>query len=244
MIETSAVTESKEVSNTRTRSSIFKIGFWAALIAFVAYAVYDSSFLLSASNFINPLQNSILGYGSSLIIAMPFLIAMLVLHYTVPEEKKFWTNAGLLLATIYTTLCSLNYVVQLTTVIPAGYSWTLADQQGTQGPLSLLNQTPHSLFWDMDALGYIFMSLAFAFAFPVFGKQGLQKWVRLFFLANVLDVPLFAITYFYPTFSTRTMLFALPGGILAPGAILLLALFLRRSIGFNALAHESISAFP
>jgi hypothetical protein len=230
LTETSVLLESKEVSRLRTRSTILRIGFWAALVSFLAYAVYDMSFLLSASNFISPLQNSIIGYGSSLVIATPFLIAMLVLHYTVPEEKKFWTNAGLLLATIYTTLCSLNYVVQLTTVIPAGYSWTLADQQGTQGALSLLNQTPHSLFWDMDALGYIFMSLAALFAFPVFAKHGLEKWVRWFFLANALDVPLFAIVYFYPTFSVGTMLLALPGGIIAPGAILLLSLFFRKQL--------------
>lgn len=51
-------------------------------------------------------------------------------------------------------------------MIPAGYSWSFADQQGTQGPLTLLNQTPDSLFWDVDALGYIFLSLSPLIAAP------------------------------------------------------------------------------
>src|SRR5664279_1393893 len=63
------------------------------------------------------------------------------------KMKKFWTHAAVVFAVIYTTYCTLNYVVQLTTVIPAGYFWTFENQQGTVGPLSLLNQTPHSLFW-------------------------------------------------------------------------------------------------
>ncbi|HVH16266.1 MAG TPA: hypothetical protein VNA15_11200 [Candidatus Angelobacter sp.] len=228
MTEVSFLSESNEASRIRTRSSILRVGFWAGLVAFVGSVGYVTSAFLQVFNAVSPLQDATIGYGSSLIIALPFMIAMLVLHYTVPEEKKFWTNAGLLLATVYTALCSLNYVVQLTTVIPAGYSWTFADQQGTPGPLSLLNQTPHSLFWDMDALGYIFMNLATLFAFPVFEKHGLQNWVRVFFLANGLDIPLSASVYFYPDYSAGQLLFGLPWGILVPGSTLSLALFFRR----------------
>jgi hypothetical protein len=232
MTELSVVRKSREIASARI--SILKVGLLASVVAFVSYAVYDSSFLLSASNIISPLQNNTIGYASSLIIATPFLLAMVALHYTVSEEKKFWTNTALVLSVIYTTYVSINYVVQLTTVIPAGYTWSLDNQAGTIGSLSLLNQTPHSLFWDMDGLGYIFMSLAAVFAFPAFEKYGLQKWLRYFFLANALDIPLFAITYYYPTFSVGTMLFALPGGIIAPGSILLLALFFRKQLSISS----------
>jgi hypothetical protein len=229
LTEQSIETLSKEVSIARTRHNILKIGFWTASVAFVAYAVYSASFVLFQANVIGPLLGNGLGYLSSLIIATPFLLAMLALHYTVPEEKKFWTNGALVLAVIYTTYVSINYVVQLTTVIPAGYIWTVADQAGTPGALSLLNQTPHSLLWDFDGLGYIFMSLAAVFAFPVFEKNGLQKWLRYFFLANALNVPLFAIEYYYPNFSA-VMWVATPGGIIAPGSVLLLALFFRKQL--------------
>jgi hypothetical protein len=119
-------------------------------------------------------------------------------------------------------------VVQLVTVIPAGYSWTFEDQQGTIGPLSLLNQTPHSLFWDVDGLGYIFLNLATLLAVPALEKRGAQRWVRSFFLANALITPLFAITYFSPTYSVPVLMLGIPWAITVPGCLLSLALFLRR----------------
>jgi hypothetical protein len=210
------------------QKTVAKIGFLSAIVAFVGAVGYIVSVPLQTFNLVSPLHDSIIAFTSSLIIAVPFLLAMLALHYTVSEEKRFWTHAAVVFAIIYATYCTLNYVVQLTTVIPAGYSWTFTNQQGTAGPLSILNQTPHSLFWDMDALGYIFLSLSTLFAFPVFGKHGLEKWVRLFFLANGLDIPLSVIVYFYPGFSVGQLLLGLPWGILVPGCLLLLALYFKR----------------
>jgi len=131
-------------------------------------------------------------------------------------------------ATIYTTYNTLNYVIQLATVIRAGCTWTVENPGGTQGPLSLLNQSPHSLVWDVDALGFIFLSLSTLFAFPVFEKRGLQLWVRRF-LANALIIPLSCIAYFYPGYSVGQLLFGLPWEITVPGSLLLLALYFRRT---------------
>jgi len=47
--------------------------------------------------------------------------------------------------------------------------------KGASDDIGVLKQTPHSLFWDFDAIGYIFMGLATLFAVPVFEKQGLQR---------------------------------------------------------------------
>jgi len=127
---------------TTQNKLINKIGFWAAFVAFVGAVGYIVSVPLQILNVVNYVQDSILAFGFSLIIPASFLVAMLALHSTVSEEKKFWTHAAVVFAVIYTTYCTLNYVVQLTTVLPAGYSWTFANQQGTVGPLSLLNQTP------------------------------------------------------------------------------------------------------
>jgi hypothetical protein len=143
----------------RRRTAVARVGFWSALIAFAGAVGYIASVPLQLLDVVSPLQDAVIAFASSLIIATPFLLAVLALHYVVPEEKKFWTHAAVVLSAIYTTYCTLNYVVQLATVIPAGYSWTLADPQGTVGPLGLLNQTPHSLFWDIDGLGYIFLGL-------------------------------------------------------------------------------------
>jgi hypothetical protein len=209
-------------------SLLNKIGFWAALVAFAGAVGYMLSAFLQILKLVSDIHDAIIAFGTSLLIPVPFLLAMLVLHYTTDGEKQFWTHGAVIFATIYTTYNTLNYVVQLATVIPAGYTWNFDNQQGTQGRLSLLNQTPHSLFWDVDALGYIFLSLATLIAVPVFDKHGLQQWVRWFFLANGLIIPLFCIVYFYPGYSVGQLLFGLPWGITVPGSLLVLALFFHR----------------
>jgi hypothetical protein len=213
----------------RQRAEVARFGFWSALVALAGAVGYIVSVPLQTLHVVGPLQDSVIAFASSLIIPTPFLLAMLALHHVVPTEKRFWTHAAVLLAVVYTTYNTLNYVVQLVTVIPAGYSWTFEDQQGTIGPLSLLNQTPHSLFWDVDGLGYIFLNLATLLAVPALEKHGAQRWVRSFFLANALITPLFAITYFSPTYSVPVlMLGGIPWAITVPGCLLSLALFLRR----------------
>jgi hypothetical protein len=151
--------------------------------------------------------------GFSLFIATPFMLALLALHYVTPDEKRFWSHAAVLFAVMYAIYVTLNYVVQLTAVIPY------------VAPDPVLVQTPHSLFWTVDALGYIVLGLATLFAVPLFAKQGLQKWLRWFFLANGLITPLIAFVYFYPNFSMTLLLLGLPWLVTVPGSTLLLALF-------------------
>ena len=149
------------------------IGFWAALVAFAASVGFDVAQILQVVGFVTYPLDAILIYGFSLGIPIPFILAMLALHYSVPNDKKIWTHAALLFTVMYALYVTLNYVVQLATVIPASL-------QGTLDEIRVLDQTPHSLFWDVDALGYIFMGIATLFAVPVFAKQGLERWVRCF----------------------------------------------------------------
>ena len=228
------------MSRRYDRTDIAKVGVWSALVALAGAVGYIVSVPLQVLDVVSPLQDSIIAFASSLIIATPFLLAMLALHYVVPEEKRFWTHAAVLMAVIYATYNTLNYVVQLATVLPAGYTWTFEDQQGTVGPLSLLNQTPHSLFWDIDGLGYIFLNLATLLAVPALEKSGAQRWVRRFFLANGLITPLFAIAYFYPTFSVPILMIGgAPWAITVPGCLLSLALFFHRTSQVRPHASET-----
>jgi len=73
-------------------TSISRIGFSAALVAFVGAVGYVASVPLQIPNVVSPLEDSAIAFGFSLIIPTPFLLAMLVLHYTVAEEKRFWTH--------------------------------------------------------------------------------------------------------------------------------------------------------
>jgi len=196
--------------------TIYKIGFWSAFVAFVAAFGFDVAQILQLIGIVSYPWDEILIYGFSLFIATPFMLALLALHYVTPDEKKFWSHAAVLFAVMYATYVTLNYVVQLTAVIPY------------VAPNPVLVQTPHSLFWTVDALGYIALGLATLFAVPVFAKHGLQKWLRWFFLANFLVTPLIALVYFYPNFSTALLLLGLPWIVTATGSMLLLALFFRR----------------
>ena len=197
------------------------IGFYCALIAFMATVGYGVAQILQVLGLIVFPLDAILIYGFSLGIASPFMLAMLALHYTVPDEKKIWTHAALLFAVMYAVYVTLNYVVQLGTVIPMTLN-------GAADEIRVLDQSPHSLFWDVDALGYIFLGMTTLFAFPVFGKHGLQRWLRWFFLANALLTPVIALIYFYPHFSVALLLLGLPWLITAPGSMLLLVLFFRK----------------
>ena len=91
-----------EHAPTRTQRTIIatqnklinKIGFWAAFVALVGAVGYIVSVPLQILNVVNYVQDSIIAFGFSLIIPAPFLVAMLALHSTVSEEKKFLKKSG------------------------------------------------------------------------------------------------------------------------------------------------------
>lgn len=201
---------------------IYKIGFWSGSIAVVATIAFYIVQMLQIFGVLRYPSDEILIYGFSLCITIPFVIEMLALHHVTPIEKKFWSHAALIFTVVYVVFVTANYVVQLATVIPM----TL---QGIADEIQILRQTPHSLFWDFDAIGYIFMGLATLFAAPVFERHGIQKWVRYSFLAHACVTPLIAFVYFYPNFSENLLLLATPWAITAPLSMLLLAMMFRKN---------------
>ena len=204
-------------------------GFWAAVVALAGAIGYILSVPLQLMSILSPTQDSVFAFVSSLAIAPSFLVAVVALHYTMLPEKRFWTHAAMQFATIYATLACINYVVQLATVLPAGYSWSFTDQAGTQGPLSVLNQTPHSLMWDLDGLAYIFLNLATLFAAGAFDRNGPQRVIRRVFLANASITPLFAVAYFWPHFSVPILLLGgIPWSVTVPASMLALSMHFRR----------------
>jgi hypothetical protein len=202
--------------------TIYKVGYLSGIIAFAATLAFFIAQVLQILKVFNYPWDEISIYGFSLCITIPFLLEMLALHYTVPTERKFWSHAALIFTAFYVVFVTANYVIQLATVIPM----TL---KGNTKEIGILIQTPHSLFWDFDALGYIFMGFATLFAVPVFGKTGFQKWVRLVFLIHALVTPLIAFVYFYPVFSDKLLLIGLPWGITAPATMLVLAMMFKKN---------------
>ena len=201
--------------------SISIVGFWSGILAFISTVAYIVVQVLQVCRVITFPADEILIYGTSLFIVIPFVIEMLSFHYIVPDDKRFWTHAALIFTTFYAVFVSANYVVQLATVIPMKLN-------GAANEIRILEQTPHSLFWDFDAMGYIFMGIAMLFAIPAFNKQGFQKYARICFLANGLVTPLIAFVYFYPNYSEQLLMLGYPWALTAPLAMLMLAIMLRK----------------
>ena len=198
------------------------IGFWSGLIAFVSTVAFVVVQLLQITGFFHYPLDEILIYGTSLCIVIPFIFEILALHYITPDEKKFWSHGALIFTILYAVFVTANYVVQLATVIPTKL-------KGATSEIQILEQTPHSMFWNFDATGYIFMGLSTLTAIPVFEKHGFQRWVKISFFANAFVTPLIAVVYFYPNYSEKLLFLAFPWGITAPLAMLLLAIMFKKN---------------
>jgi len=204
------------------QKNIATLGYYSSLVSFIAILAYGVVQVLQVVGWVTYPLDDILIYTTSLCIAPPFLLAMLAVHYSAPVEKKIWSHAALLFAVMYNIFVILMYVVQLATVIPA----SLKDPAN-----NILTVTPHSLFWTIDALGYICMGIATFFAAFVFAKDSIEKQVMRFCIANGLMVPVIALVYFYPHFSVSLLFLAFPWIITASGSMLALALLFKRSTG-------------
>lgn len=201
--------------------SIGRVGFASGVVAFGATVAFSVVQLAQLAGLLEFPADEILIYGTSLCIVVPFVLEMLALHHLTPPEKQFWTHAALIFAVVYAVFVSANYVVQLATVIPARL-------RGDAEAIRILEQTPHSLFWDYDAIGYVAMGLACLMAVPAVDDVGFERWVRRSLIANALVTPLISVVYFYPTFSTKLLFLGFPWAITAPLFMLMVALMLRR----------------
>lgn len=201
-----------------------KVGFWAGMAAALFAIAYDIVQVLQIIGWLRFPIDEILIYGTALCIVVPFILEMLAFHHLTEPRKQFWTHAAALFTTLYAMSVSANYVVQLATVLPA-------KARGDIDTIRILDQTPHSLFWNFDALGYISMGLATLVAIPALGRTGIERWARISFMANALVTPLICVVYFYPTYSTSLLFVGFPWAITAPLFMILLALVLKRRSG-------------
>lgn len=113
--------------------------------------------------------DEILIYATSLCIVIPFIFEFLSPHYVTPDENKFWSHAALIFTTLYAMFVTANYVIQLATVIPMKLKSHSED-------IRILEQTPHSLFLNFDAINYILMGLTTLIAIPAFENKGFPSY--------------------------------------------------------------------
>jgi len=203
-------------------TKISEVGYWSGLVAFVLVVAYDVVQVLQIVDVLRFPLDEIFIYGTSLCIVIPLILEMLALHYLTAKEQQFWTQASLIFTIIYGVFVTANYVVQLATVIPLKLRGT------SEVIISVLEQTPHSLFWDYDAVGYIAMGIATLLAVPALSKIGFEKWVRMSLVAHGLVTPFISIVYFYPTYSKKLLFLGFPWAVTAPLFMVLLAIALRK----------------
>jgi hypothetical protein len=203
---------------TRQKLKVNHLGFYSSVVAFIMATGYSIVQVLQIVGVLNFPTDAILIYGFSLGIASPYVISVIAVHYSITREKRPWSGVAIAFAIMYAMYVNLNYVVQLSTVVPAA-------NHGTLDEVGILNQTPHSLFWDVDALGYICMGISTFFLGFAFEKQ--MKWLRRFLFANGLMVPVISFVYFYPHFSTALLLIGSPWIITTLGSLLFLSLYFR-----------------
>jgi len=156
----------------------------------------------------------------SLFLGVAFLLLTISIHYYAEPDRKIWSQSALTFATIYTTLISINYFVQLTLVAPHMI-------RGDIENVRFLLFTPFDSFlYSVDILGYSFMSLSTLFAAFVFKRVGLEGIIRWFLIANGLILPFIALQNYYHPFIWFASLWA----ITFPGATISLAVLFSRSI--------------
>ena len=197
-----------------------RVGFWAGVVACGATVAYDVVQIGQVLGLVRFPVDEILIFGTSLCIVAPFVLEIVALHHTTPGDKRFWTHAALVFTTMYAVFGSANYVVQLATVIPAKL-------RGALDPVRVLEQTPHSLLWDFDAMAYIAMGAAAVLIIPSLHDTRDERRVRLACVAHGAATALAGVVYFYPTYSYRLLLLGFPWAITAPLFMGLLAFVLR-----------------
>ncbi|MGN6476498.1 MAG: hypothetical protein ACTHKV_04680 [Flavipsychrobacter sp.] len=199
--------------------TVTRFGYYSAGISFVAIIAYGTVQIAQVAGLVSYPADATLIYTTSLCIAPSFMLAILALHYSTPGERKLWSHAGLLFAVLYAMSASLMYVEQLATVIPASVKGEVN---------AALTVTPHSLFWTLDAMAYIFMGIATLFAAGALTNLGRGKRVRYFFIAHGIMVPVISVVYFYPQFSIPLLLLGTPWLVTAAGSMLALALWFKK----------------
>jgi len=201
--------------------TFYRLGYISGMAAFIATCSFVIAQSLQSADLLKYPWDEILIYSTSLCITIPFLLLILSVHYISPIDKKIWSHAAVIFSVIYVTFVIANYIVQLATVIPM----TL---KGRSNEIQLLIQTPHSLFWNFDAIGYIFMGLVTLFLIPIFEKSGFEKKVRWWLVAHFLTTPIIGFVYFYWNFSPQLLFIGFVWGVTAPGFMLMLALLFRQ----------------
>lgn len=162
------------------------LGFWSAVLA----AIFSLVFAVLALAFSPPEWTGIEAYARRydflqmlnmipvLVVPIAVIVVMACIHSLAPESKKVFSLIAVAFSAIYATIISTNYYIQLFVV---RLNIVSGDLDGLQ---LLAMPNLHSVFFALEALGYMFLSLATLFSLPVFGSGKLVRWIRVFVIIS------------------------------------------------------------
>jgi hypothetical protein len=128
----------------------------------------------------------------SLLLGVSFVVLMVSVHYFAETSRRIWSHIAVAFASMYATLISLVYYVQLAFVIPR---LARGDAEGIR---LLVFEPFDSFLYAVDVYGYSLMSLSTLFAAAVFRGPGLERWIRRALIANGCLIPFLSLQMYYP----------------------------------------------
>lgn len=220
----------KELTHSvRMSASTKTVGFWSAVCATVFSIAYVVGQLAEWGGLLGSQggpESSSTPFGlvvlltPSLLLGPSFLVLVVSIHQLAPIDKRVWSHAAVVFATVYAVLTSLVYFVQLTLVAPRLASGRIAGIEG------FVFVPFDSFLYAVDVLGYSFMSGATLFAAQVFTRSGLYRIVRFFLTANGLLLPFIALQMFFHPLIWIAALWS----VTFPGATWSLGVLFRRAM--------------
>ncbi|MEJ2571102.1 MAG: hypothetical protein P8Z41_03125 [Anaerolineales bacterium] len=168
------------------RITVKKLGFWAAILA----AIFSLLFAVLAIAYSPPDWAGIEAYAEGfdflqmlnmipvVLVTIAVIVVMACIHSIAPSSKKVFSLIAIAFSVVYATIISTNYYVQLFVVRLNLVSGNL------EGLQLLAMPNLHSVFFALEALGYMFLSLATLFVLPVFGRGILAGWIRAFIIIS------------------------------------------------------------
>jgi hypothetical protein len=128
----------------------------------------------------------------SLLLGVSFVVLTVSIHYYAETSARIWSHLAVVFASMYATLISIVYYVQLAFVIPR---LARGEAEGIQ---LLIFEPFDSFLYAVDVFGYSLMSLSTLFAAAVFRPQGIERWIRWALIANGCLIPFLSLQMYYP----------------------------------------------
>lgn len=188
-------------SSTAPAASVRMLGQWSAILCTVLSLAYVVAQLAEWAGWLGSAggphsRSTTLGLAllltPSLLLGIAFVALMVCVHHAADATVRIWSHLAVAFATIYATLVSLVYYVQLAFVLPR-----LAEGR-TQGIEMLLFEPFDSFLYAVDVYGYSLMSLSTLCAAAVFKGEGLERWIRAALIANGCLIPFLALQMYWP----------------------------------------------